>query len=722
MSFASSPILALSPSMGHQDSGTPPPGVESSASITQPHTSHARRRRDKPQLSSRCDRKHPCANCFTRGQMCVYPENHTVASAPSIPQPSLAATPNLQDRLDHLERLVLSLKNETSDVKNTISGPSIEPSGSVQDSVRDGSSEGGSMHFSAAEHRYISGDHWAAILNSIADLRDHFDRQEHLGLVSASDGVSTRSNGGQSAGVNKGQRALLLYGCRPATSRADILAALPPREAYENFWQDPSQVPIIWLGLLFGMIALAVLSSEMHEVGNGNSTEQLLLQVQLYREKITQCLIMSEYTKCGPYVLETIIHYVYVEYLLKPDADQDLWFLLALEVNTAKRMGYHRDPRHFSDISILEGEMRRRLWATVLQSDILISSQMGMPRMTSDCQSDTAEPRNLNDTDLDQDTTELPPSRPETEHTTTIGVIARRRLLVVLGTISDLTAKVKPVSYSEFLKVDNSLHEAADSIPQPLKMKPITSSMTDSQQLIMARLFLNHMFYKGQLLLHQRFLYMPSTSSDKDTFEYSRKACIDASLGTLQIQQTLDEETCPGGQLDTLRWRVTSIMNHQFLTATMILCSLLYRGRTIQRIDEITAALLASRAIWMRRSVKSREAQKAAETVSMVLARAGASDRFVPEDPSPPTSTTTTLMRDIEISLGLDQIGTLTNVDHMLFPQVPGPTNLPFAVTFTESDLQQPMEYSMNMDMMDRAGWALPQWLATSQPSEPEAL
>ncbi len=371
------------------------------------------------------------------------------------------------------------------------------------------------------------------------------------------------------------------------------------------------------------MICLAVLASDAWDSALGDEMEQQSLQIELYREKIVQSLILGEYTKSAPYVLETMIHYVYIEFAISADADKDIWFLLALEVNLAMRMGYHRDPSHFPGISPLKSEMRRRVWATVLQGDILISSQMGMPRMISDWQCDTAEPRNLNDTDLNQDTSELPPPRPETEITTTLGSIARRRMLTALGTISDLTANVMSCSDAEVMRADASLHKAAASIPQPFKMKSMTASITDSPQLILSRLFISHLFYKGQIMLHRRFVLVELTSADEGSCSYSRKACLDASLGMLHIQHTLDEETCPGGQLHMMRWRVSSILNHQFLTATMILCSLLLRGQTLQRKEEIITMLRSTRVIWMRNSSISQEAKKAAETVSLVLARAG---------------------------------------------------------------------------------------------------
>lgn len=183
------------------------------------------------------------------------------------------------------------------------------------------------------------------------------------------------------------------------------------------------------------------------------------------------------------------------------------------------------------------------------------------------------------------------------------------------------------------MEVDSILHQALASISPPLKMKSIEASITDTPQIIMSRIFIRHMFYKGQIILHRRFLHLPSQQGDEpDSVLYSRKACIDASLGMLHIQQTLDEETCPGGQLHTMRWRVTSIMNHQFLTATMILCGLLYHAQTLDREEEIMTALCRSRLVWMRKSENSQEAKKALETLNTVLSRARTGQQYATDD------------------------------------------------------------------------------------------
>jgi hypothetical protein len=362
------------------------------------------------------------------------------------------------------------------------------------------------------------------------------------------------------------------------------------------------------------MICLAVSTSDAAELLT--TSYRRSVQTDLYREKIVQCLFAAEYTSPGPYVLETLSHYVYIEFVLHADANRDVWLLLSLMVNLAKRMGYHRDPSHFRGISPLQSELRRRLWSKVLMSDLLFSSQVGMPRMVCEGQYDSTEPRNLSDADLDGlgDHGELLASRPETEFTPMLNHIVRRRMLIALGTVLDLTTAVKPPSYVEVMRVDAVLRAAAEQIPVPLKPKGLAASVTDPPAQIFARLFLQHLLYKGQIMLHRRFL---------PAHEYSRNSVIEACLRTLEMQHLFDEETQPGGVLYSMRWRVTSSMNHLFLTATVILCSLVKSGQLMGQEGDVVVALRRSRDIWVRRSRFSKEAKQVFGTVSSVLADGG---------------------------------------------------------------------------------------------------
>ncbi|KAI0809845.1 hypothetical protein GGR55DRAFT_679075 [Xylaria sp. FL0064] len=711
----------------------------------------ASRRRDKPQLScnhcrrrkSRCDRGQPCSNCLSRNQACTYPLQDFADDTALRRHPPPAAL-SLRDRLNQLETLVISLRselvsNETknqrqsviqSQLSNDIASSSVAagaPAGASQyDMHMNEGSECGSICISSSKLPYVGGEHWAAILDGIAEIRDQIVSEDE-DSYELDETFTERS-----------PRVLLLYGNHKRTSRAEILEALPPKAVadryvsryfnrfdlvscavhgpsflreYEAFWESSDAVSLAWVGLLFGILCLAVMASDPQHPSFGSETDHKQLQIERYRRKIVDCLIMNEYTKPGPYVLEAVVHYLYVEFLLEPDAQDDLWFLLALEVNMAMRMGYHRDPSHFPEISSLQAEMRRRLWSTVLLGDILISSQMGMPRMISDSGWDTAEPLNFNDNDLSHDMTQLPLPRPETETTTVLGLISRQRVVMALGAISDLTARAKPYSYAEVIVVDRILRDAEARIPPPLKMKPLTSSMTDAPILIMSRLFLQHMIYKGQLMLHRRFVQVKTSLHTDDALAYSRRACLHASLQLLRIQQISDEETQPGGQLDTMRWRMTSIMNHQFLTASMVLCSLVYHDKTQGRFEEVIAALRGARNIWMR-STDSRESKKAAETVNLVLVRASKRDQA------------TVATKDAEREDGDDDKGsdladaTLLEVDDSNVDLTEGLMIQSVFPRIWQTERYQPNDSAFDINLWDSDYNTLNNWAPAAQPGD----
>ncbi|KAK4213313.1 fusarisetin A cluster transcription factor [Rhypophila decipiens] len=640
-------------------------GLESSVTVTTSSSTGVKpaRRRDKPQLScnpcrnrkSRCDRKQPCSNCASRGQTCTYAHGQHPAGLP--PRPSMmSGTLGVHDRLVQLEKLVKSLIPATAADGPTsqpsrgslpVSAPTLDPSYNPPaelEAPKDAISDSGSISCAgASDLHYVVGEHWAALLNNIAELREHFDREEQLKLTEDPwSGQMAADSSPRPPG-----HALLLYPTQRA-SRKEILDALPPKDAvdrylsyyfnhldmassvvhgptflkqYDEFWTNSSSTPMNWIGLLYTMMSLSARALALMNPGNEADTQTKLSD--LYHEKVVQCLILGDYTKCGPYVLETMSQYVYIEFGKHLDSGKDIWFLLGLTVTLAMRMGFHRDPSHFPGISPLQGEIRRRIWVNILMGDVLISNQMGMPRMLTDYRCDTAEPRNLHDSDLDEFMTEPPPPRPETEYTRALGIIARRRILIPLGRIADLMTAVRPCTYADVMRHDEMLTKAADSLPPPLKMKPMSASVTDSPIVIIDRLFITHMICKGRTMLHRRFLQVKSPCNKEDMFQYSRTTCIDAALASLEIQRIYDEETAPGGQLSQIRWRLSSVQNHHFLTATMILCSVLYHCMGSDRTEEIKTALRRSRAIWVRNSSKSREAKKAAEIVNIALARNG---------------------------------------------------------------------------------------------------
>ncbi|RAO73894.1 uncharacterized protein BHQ10_009906 [Talaromyces amestolkiae] len=72
-------------------------------------------------------------------------------------------------------------------------------------------------------------------------------------------------------------------------------------------------------------------------------------------------------------------------------------------------MGLHLDPSHYDDMSVLDTELRRRLWATIMELNVQASLDAGMPPIVSIQDFDTEPPSNIDDTDMDDSTQKISP-------------------------------------------------------------------------------------------------------------------------------------------------------------------------------------------------------------------------------------------------------------------------------------------------------------------------
>jgi hypothetical protein len=350
--------------------------------------------------------------------------------------------------------------------------------------------------------------------------------------------------------------------------------------------------------------------------------------VDMYRERAVQCLILGHYTKGGPYVVETLILYFLVEVFHLKEVENGIWLLVGSIVQIAIHMGYHRDAEHFPNISPFAGEMRRRVWAMILQIDCGISTQLGLPRLVNG-QTDTAEPRNLKDSDFDAHTTKLPCSRPETEATDILYVLAKLRLQSVGAKIADVATAPRPHSYAEILQLHQEIEKARDALPSSLKWKGLASSLMVPPQTTIQRIWLEMIVQQLKIVLHRKFL---EPSRLHRQYSSSRSACLTAAITILEFQHLVDDETQPGGLLYDNRWRVSFAFVNNFLLATSILCFCLQSSTKewkeadndseyseVASESKIRRLLKESQTIWSRQCATSKEAQKAVAALQYVL-------------------------------------------------------------------------------------------------------
>jgi hypothetical protein len=292
-------------------------------------------------------------------------------------------------------------------------------------------------------------------------------------------------------------------------------------------------------------------------------------------------------------------------------------------------MGYHRDGSHFPEMSTYEAEMRRRTWYILVQFDIASASQVGLPRIIKQTQCDTAEPRNLLDSDFDDTAKSLPLERPQSEHTLSQFLVYKSRVVSVYGQIIDFTTSSQQRHYDEAMRLDVLLNTAYTQKPANLELKPMQRSIMDGAELITRRLYIAMSFYHAQMTLHRKFMILAKTNN---LFAYSHTTCIAAALSALRLQGELFEQSQPGRMLHADRWKILSLTQSEFLLATTVLCFNLdddmknNRGGTSTLCseevqDKSVAALKAARGVWEQQQGFSKEARTAVKAISVVLGR-----------------------------------------------------------------------------------------------------
>ncbi|KAL7930832.1 fungal-specific transcription factor domain-containing protein [Trichoderma chlorosporum] len=587
------------------------------------------------------------------------------------------ATPDdMQNRIDRLEGLVLSLMHGGANVdpaSAAAAGRAASTSQSLTDSgssAKAGREEGVTMAEDDSDTEeglaaslgvlkvdpdkgksmYIGQEHWHSILADISEVKNYFmfhkkELETSYERVRLSKPMAAREG------------PTLLLGALPA-SEIELRAELPPKSSIltlcsryfnsmdnavciihgptffkqlKSHWEDPSKTPIMWLGLLYSVLTLAMLS--YHKVGDEPPEwrGRTLELASEYRLRTVQCLIKADYTKPVEYTVEAMLLYVFGEYSSRWDADLGLWLIVSVITRIAFRMGYHRDAKWFPNLTPFQAEMRRRSWALVRMSDVVFSHQVSLPNMIYENDCDTQLPNNLFDDEFHPDTKELPPSRPSSEPTPISYMIAKVRLCSELGNILQATNMVgKTVPYDEIIRFDAKLRQIMQELPPHLRLGALEASQ-DPVTLIIARYNIDILFQKIVCLLHRKY---HSKAQHNPRYAFSRRSAIEASLQALEHLAKLHRESQGNGRLRSVSWYIKSIATKEFtLPAMLLVLDLHYDNMARQsstttddsfiysdgQRNKMINALETAKGIWADLAHTSMEAFKASKVIEIMM-------------------------------------------------------------------------------------------------------
>lgn len=530
----------------------------------------------------------------------------------------------MQNRIDRLEGLVLSLMTNGSQAPGaaaaqqalssagagsmstgSLVSPNIDESlDDMEEEMGEDESETdkvtksfGVMKVDAERQKtfYIGESHWAALLSEIAEVKNYFS--EHKKEYEAQmERVAKTTNQAPASAPGPA----LLFGSMTPPGRNEIMSQMPSRyltdilvgryfntfdpaihilhgptfqKQYNQHWADPTKTSIVWIGMLFAMLRLAMLSYAREGDEPPEFRGKCKDMANNFRTQMAHCLITADYTRPHNFLIETLILHMNGEYVSKVDAEASVWVLAGMIARLAMRMGYHRDSKLFPNITPFQGEMRRRVWTFVRYSDILFSFQIALPCMIRMGDTDTDIPRNIHDDEFDEDTPEIPLARPLSEVTSVSYMIAKAKLVLGFGRVLEETNGVVKHGYDEVLKIDRGLRDVFESIPEHLQLRPMSEQTMAPISLIMARYSLATTYHKSQCVLHRRFIRQAKTNSK---YAFSRRTCLDSSMQLLSYQAIQHEQTQETGRLRSMKAWSNSLTTHDYLLAATIICHDLY--------------------------------------------------------------------------------------------------------------------------------------------------
>lgn len=407
------------------------------------------------------------------------------------------------------------------------------------------------------------------------------------------------------------------------------------------------EAPIGWIAFLFSILCLASQAEFACQI-NAQQTIGALprnpteLQTPIFLDETVRGLTLANYMNGGPHIIETLINYQMIEQTRHPDASVSTWILLGTILRLALRMGYHRDPSHFPCFTPFQAEMRRRMFFVLHAMDIMLSLQLGLPRLMKDGHWDTQPPHNLLDTDFSSETTLLPDSRPETDITLITHVLAKHKILVVVGVIADTImsvarSRLDPSALATDKRLEQRLRDAYCSISDDVKLESLNTLQGCPPTEVLHRFSLTVLLQKGLIILYWRYVMSnisgsgtvrPSAGRTRNEIEEylssGYRSCVRAAFKILELQSYVDKETRLGGALFPARLQISSIVSHEFLMATIVVVTHMYRLVTpdqsaqvenmqyasVAHRQETEAALETSRVIWRRQCTGSKDAAR----------------------------------------------------------------------------------------------------------------
>ncbi|KAI1611319.1 hypothetical protein EDD36DRAFT_285421 [Exophiala viscosa] len=462
------------------------------------------------------------------------------ATAESLARPIPAATDNLLEGLPDTDAAVAG---ETS---TQVTRRSIRSVRSISSCI------GGSMYFEGrdSQTRFFGQTNPMNMYSQFGELRAYIKeiKSENPTLINLRTEFEAFQRD-RKKGVSDGRS---LDGLVPPRQTADELVALyldyfepthrvlhkPSfRREYARYWGSPESASPGFVAQLLAMMAAVLVMHNSSAVGSSGIGPAVR---ETAREWVNAAeSFLQRHTKRPDLRIFQICCLSIVSRRLNGLSENQAWIATGSLVKMAMSAGYHREPRDLAKVSPFYLEMRRRIWATIVELDLQASIDRGMLPSVREGDFNTTPPMNLSDDSIDETVSDLPTSEP-------LEVVTDSAFQAALTTSLSLRLRICAwansanieLDYEDALNMDEELSRHLNSMPV---WSCPTADDASNQQSPHARVLLQLVLRQYVILLHTPFA---SLGQHISKYAHSRRVRLETATTILcQCQDILQPST-----------------------------------------------------------------------------------------------------------------------------------------------------------------------------------
>ncbi|KAL1860662.1 hypothetical protein VTK73DRAFT_7212 [Phialemonium thermophilum] len=289
---------------------------------------------------------------------------------------------------------------------------------------------------------------------------------------------------------------------------------------YDKYWDDPSRASPIFVLQLQLCMAIGICFQD-NAVALRPSATQWIYEAQFWLVSPPEKARMN----IGCLQIRCLLHLAREACGAAGDLT---WISAGTLIRTAMFMGLHRDPERLSRMSLFKAELRRRLWASILEIGLQSTIDSGGPPLIALSDFDTRPPSNFDDEQLSDDDQTVPAPRAAHQFTqTTVQITLLRSFAARLGVAQYVNGFRSSSTYDETLRWNSELTAACRSVSAALQPAYDPAGVLPRKLSLFQLRMTEHMMHRFFMALNYPWLVLAQSNP---AYYFARKMCVEAAL------------------------------------------------------------------------------------------------------------------------------------------------------------------------------------------------